>query len=497
MGGQTIRGLYQKMITKMREGATFSLTGDNDYTSFLSVDDLTIKQSADGTNETDLRDGAGKKYTDYIKYDDSDPQYYVRNAMPNAADIHPSTFGHQLIGNAVFDFIAPSLGISNSIQNYTYTKPFDGIYEGPLKEGQTGYDEAVANEVAKFERIDENPNLGHTTSSLLKGLLKGEGIMPRVLENIIPLLTDIKDFSPLKDLLQGDILKQISDAISNAAGDSMLNKAIDLLTNPANQSVITNLLSSVNQLAAKSPKSAPIGPVLNDLVGLFQKATAITDGNILSKLSRAFAAPANQVIVDRLISNLNKLKNLAPETSDFQDLFINLATLLRNNNQANAPIIRPLLMLFTGDLPERHYTDLNDYMAKELGMSTTRITKQQMVDQVQYMYDTIKSIMALVNPEMQMPTLDLLTNNGAKIDAMKSTFDSINSMASSAPASALQTSYDAEIKKLNDMNVGKFDIAAKTGVDADDMFNYMVLTNIIDKTDIFNDLLLQLVTAFV
>ena len=45
--------------------------------------------------------------------------------MPNAGDIHPSTFGHEIIGNALFSRIAPHLNLTADPQSlYTYSERF-------------------------------------------------------------------------------------------------------------------------------------------------------------------------------------------------------------------------------------------------------------------------------------------------------------------------------------------------------------------------------------
>ena len=142
----TVRQIYDKFLNAMKEGIEITVEDDVEYAEFVKLDHLHIHKTSLATIDPDKH-----IYTDYIKYGhyntttrafEKPADFDVQNAMPLAGDIHPSTFGHELLGNGLFSRIAHYLHISNNdaMSLYTLSKTFtdDGVTQ-------------------PFERIDENP----------------------------------------------------------------------------------------------------------------------------------------------------------------------------------------------------------------------------------------------------------------------------------------------------------------------------------------------------
>ena len=183
-GQNTVREAFYKFLDSMEEGCKSTVDKPADFTTFIRVDKLSVHKTSDPS-----RDGANKHFTDYIKYGEIDnvtkkkvrpATFTIQNAMPLAGDIHPSTFGHEVIGNSLFSWLAPYLGISEKTaeDNYTLSKPFTND-----------------NTTQDFERIDENPsknNLdanGHqveqfTMENIMYDLFNMQGIGWRLLKSL-------------------------------------------------------------------------------------------------------------------------------------------------------------------------------------------------------------------------------------------------------------------------------------------------------------------------
>lgn len=203
LNGSSIKDLYGKLMKSMKDAANFSLTGSSDYSSFLEVDKLKVTKSSDQT-----RDGEGKVFDDYIKYDNrfEGNDYYVQNAMPNAADIHPSTFGHELIGNSIFSEIYSHLGLTEDATSlYTFSERFTD-YSSEIKT----WDEQFKHFVA----WDENKDLVHNGSDMIFSLLNGDGLINDIfasdggdlLEEVIRVPSGVKLLGALTVVLGGDAL---------------------------------------------------------------------------------------------------------------------------------------------------------------------------------------------------------------------------------------------------------------------------------------------------
>lgn len=143
----TVRQIYDKFLNSMKEGIEVSVEDDVEYAEFVKLDKLRIHKTSLSTTDPHKH-----IYTDYIKYSKLNeatrlfekPEHFdEQNAMPLAGDIHPSTFGHELLGNGLFSRIAHYLHISNNdaIHSYTFSKPFTN--------------DSVTQ---PFERIDEDPS---------------------------------------------------------------------------------------------------------------------------------------------------------------------------------------------------------------------------------------------------------------------------------------------------------------------------------------------------
>ena len=130
--------IYRKLITTMKESVEFSLDGKkNKFVDFIDVNNLPITKT-NSASENDPRDYQNKTFKDYFKKQPSFeslngkdknfiPKYWKRNILSNAADVHPSIFGHQLIGNALFSRIYSHLKVKKgkSEDYYTFSKPYD------------------------------------------------------------------------------------------------------------------------------------------------------------------------------------------------------------------------------------------------------------------------------------------------------------------------------------------------------------------------------------
>lgn len=143
---RTVRDIFYAFLNAMQEGIKVTVDKDVNYAEFISLDRLNIYKSS-----VPARDDKNKKYTDYIKYGKLNNathmkertfETFVENAMPLAGDIHPSTFGHELMGNALFTRLASHLNIDSAKAEslYTFSKPF-----------------TPDNVVQPFERLDEDP----------------------------------------------------------------------------------------------------------------------------------------------------------------------------------------------------------------------------------------------------------------------------------------------------------------------------------------------------
>ena len=193
-------------MASMSDAAAFSLTKSSDYSEFLEIDKLHITKSSATT-----RDGSNKVFTDYIKTSKTDTppsSFYVQNAMPNAGDIHPSTFGHELIGNAVFSHIFPALKVSGKAEDlYTLSTAYNTGDEATATSAI-----AAGTYVPNFERFDEKPDLSHATANMIENLFRGSGAVPVIFKNM------------------GDTIKLL---LKTNAGMALLGKLLPVLADPA------------------------------------------------------------------------------------------------------------------------------------------------------------------------------------------------------------------------------------------------------------------------
>ena len=96
--------------------------------------------------------------------------------LPNSMDIHPSTYGHELIGNGLFDILAPELGIKNpSAHHSTGRTPDSDDIANPvnsaLEFNPEYFDESASKYVGRrseallrdFLRMDSNLNSPNNT----------------------------------------------------------------------------------------------------------------------------------------------------------------------------------------------------------------------------------------------------------------------------------------------------------------------------------------------
>ena len=210
--GESIHSMYNNLMHSMSDGVTTTVSGVNAYSNFIRLDYLHIKKSS-----APSLDGANKVFDDYIKRPNADgtipANHYVTNAMPNAGDIHPSTFGHELMGNALFSFLAPHLNLSTKDETsfYTFSKRYDA----------TAADKT-------WMCLDENPSLSWSTSEMVVTLLNGKSSINK----IVTLLGE-----PLRLLIEGDKTSKIVFKVLSSITSSMGGSFADTLGNLINKIV--------------------------------------------------------------------------------------------------------------------------------------------------------------------------------------------------------------------------------------------------------------------
>ncbi|NQZ66205.1 MAG: SGNH/GDSL hydrolase family protein [Mycoplasmatales bacterium] len=130
MQNRSLKEVYADFISSIDDATKASIGKDAYYAQYYSVDNLPIlKTSRSKSGEGDDL-AANSIYSDYIKKEKPNAKdHFKYNTMPNPADIHPSGFGYELIGNSLYSEISNKIGISKeeSIKNYTFVSD-GGVY---------------------------------------------------------------------------------------------------------------------------------------------------------------------------------------------------------------------------------------------------------------------------------------------------------------------------------------------------------------------------------
>ena len=125
--GMTINEYYQEIINTMKNATLYAYDGERiNYTDFMQSDSY--------KNFNDAVKNNWENWADYRANG-----YQFNNAMPNIADIHPSTFGHEIIGENLFRKLAAENGLtidptqiqkSVAFTDDDVTQPWERIDEG-------------------------------------------------------------------------------------------------------------------------------------------------------------------------------------------------------------------------------------------------------------------------------------------------------------------------------------------------------------------------------
>lgn len=142
-------------------GALKNAVNMTPYARFVDFNKDIPAYDNDVEGQPNATDQAGKTITDR-----NDPQFRYRK-MPNIIGIHPSTYGHQLLGNGLFKNESALLGISNYKDFYTYsTKATESPdqYLNPQDPHKLG---------SQFQRFDEGIYARTYVDRLASTMLKG------------------------------------------------------------------------------------------------------------------------------------------------------------------------------------------------------------------------------------------------------------------------------------------------------------------------------------
>lgn len=140
MNNHSLLQVFNNLLNAMRDGAKSSL-GKNDFVDFYKADELQyMKPYSWKLSNFDKKPVHGPKYKSvFSNYDQTDEATFINNfhnnPMPNITDIHPSIFGHSLIGKSLFNIYGRELGLSEEQMqrglDVTQTREFKdkGLFE--------------------------------------------------------------------------------------------------------------------------------------------------------------------------------------------------------------------------------------------------------------------------------------------------------------------------------------------------------------------------------
>lgn len=323
-GQTTVRQVFYKFLDSMKNGIKLTIDKPVDFTSFLSVDSLNVYKTSDSG-----RDGNNKHYTDYIKYGEVDPVsgkrirrpgYTIQNAMPLAGDIHPSTFGHEVMGNAIFSWLAPSLGISQekAITHYTYSKPF-----------------TPGDGVQPFERLDEDPaknNLdanGHKVKQFtMEDIMYDTFNMQGVAWRLIKSLHGLNPQGLIKELLTGSFAQMIKGVMDSHIDPALVAQVTGALSQASNipKDLVSSFLEGIKSTATDQ---ASFGTILTYLKSA-QGTEPYTQ--VISYLKGLIGGTVDQTALKSVIAELETHIVKSP----FQGL---LDLLMKMANKLDSPVV--------------------------------------------------------------------------------------------------------------------------------------------------------------
>ena len=165
-------------------------------------------------------------YAEFYKFDDA-PKFVeeIDLTMANPIDIHPSTYGHQIMGNWLFKSLAPKMKIDNPESFYTL---------GTAPNGDKVID------AANFELYDQEPAVlqSNIFIPLFKQLfdemesINSNGKLPAWLEKMLPAFDDLKDLlDVVANYWRGPNTQTSDEAIENFANSIVKNTVMYLKNN--------------------------------------------------------------------------------------------------------------------------------------------------------------------------------------------------------------------------------------------------------------------------
>ena len=229
--GKSINELFRVFLNSIKESLVSPTGGSPEYANYIEIDTTPIYR----TSLNDYPDG-NKIFDDYIKHDQKDVNFAIQNAMPNAMDIHPSQFGHELIGNSLYSFIFNHMGWTGKAEdNYTFSESYD------------------PNNDTKFERNDENPEIMPTTPQVIVDLLSKKGMIYNVLKTFMKPLSEVKTLLPLVEAIRTDVGGKVFELLIsslNGKSDKMPDNillSLQKIKNEDGSSQLHSVAESIHQ----------------------------------------------------------------------------------------------------------------------------------------------------------------------------------------------------------------------------------------------------------
>ena len=153
----------------------------------------------------------------------------VLRKMPNAGDIHPSTFGHELLGNGLFHYLSKTFGIENPTSHFSHGRPADADDLAEIMDVTT-----AGKEIYSPEYFDESNSttLNRSYDEMVRKLLTNPG--KDVTYSLVSMLKDIMDM-----FVGGD---ESENNIFSIGSDDKLMQGVENTKNnePESHSILTN-----------------------------------------------------------------------------------------------------------------------------------------------------------------------------------------------------------------------------------------------------------------
>ena len=208
---------------------------------------------------------------------DTKSPWFRYEKMPNIADIHPSTYGHQLIGNGLFHMFAPYLF---NINNYNAYYTLSNTAPGPWKPNESSKKDGVP---LQFYRYDET-SYAKTSANVI-------GI------------------EALKENKTQNMFSELFNALN-----APTNKALPGTGNTTAYTLNWNDTSKVLTTTKDGPYVAPTNALTKVITGLFGSAKITDLPSILSQLQNPNLSDLLSSILG-LVSSAMNTKNEPGNTS--------------------------------------------------------------------------------------------------------------------------------------------------------------------------------------